>query len=112
MDLVTFKKIALGLLIGFSGWLCTSCTTADRHFWYPIKLKSVECASGFKGEVYVMTNSIGWRSWPYFLNPATMREVELGTDCTMETIRELPKHESYPQRKLTAEQRKYVIEGF
>lgn len=94
-------------------FLMIGCTPSEPNFWYPKALKVVHCA-GFSGEVYLMTNNRGWRSWPYYLDPSDMKEVELGADCTMKTIKRLPTYE-YRERpirpKLTEEQRKYIVEG-
>ena len=82
-------------------------------FWYPKALKQVNCG-GFSGEVYQMTHTRGWRSWPYYLDPSDMREVELGADCTMKIIKKFPtyKYRERPIRpKLTEEQRKYIVDG-
>jgi len=88
------------------------CAPADRHFWYPIELSQATCIN-FTGEVYWMTNSIGWSSAPYILEKSVKKRITLGMDCVFRTIRKLPKHE-WPrvQDKLTDEQRAYLVEGF
>ncbi|MCP3703191.1 MAG: hypothetical protein GY954_09725 [Alteromonas sp.] len=89
----------------------TACGKKEPHFWYPIKLKYANCTT-FKGDVYLMTNSVGWRSWPYHLDLADKTEIELPADCTIKTIRELPKHKKPVIPKLTDEQKEYRIDGF
>ncbi len=84
---------------------------ADRHFWYPIALHNASCST-FNGDVYLMSNSIGWRNWPYFLEVSTKRPITLGSDCTYRKIRSLPKLKGEIQKKLNKEQRQYIIEGF
>lgn len=105
-----FKKTALLLAVVWSV-LLVGCSPADRHFWYPVTLKYATCGT-FKGEIYVMENSIGWRSWPYYLEKNTKKEIELGTDCIFRTIRHLHKPGPPIQKHLTSEQREYLIEGF
>ena len=83
----------------------------DRHFWYPVELKEASCPA-FKGEVYLMTNSVGWRNWPYYLDKADKAEVTLGSNCVLKTIRTLPKYEGHIDVQLNDEQKQYLIEGF
>ena len=94
--------------------LITACSPNEPNFWYPKSLKQVSCANGLIGEVYLMTNSRGWRSWPYYLDPSDNKEIELGTDCTMKTIKKFTtyKYSERPIRpKLNKEQRSHIIEG-
>jgi len=106
------SKLAVGRMIVTSALillLALGCSEPDR-FWYPVYLKSAECST-FKGEVYIMTNSTSWRSWPYFLEKETKREIELGTDCTFRKIKDLPKPKPEVRNLLNDEQLKYLIEG-
>ena len=84
-------------------------------FWYPIKALDVICGS-FQGEVYDMTHSYSWRSYPYYLEIATTKEIVLGTDCIIRTGYDLPKHKlhitSTIRARLSQEQRQYIVEGF
>ena len=89
--------------------LCCGCSDRDR-FWYPISLKKADC-SRFTGEIYVMKNSVSWRSWPYFLERSTKQEIELGTDCVFRKIKDLPNPDRMTRVKLNAEQREYLVEG-
>ena len=105
-------------LILFSLIVLVGCGIDQKRFWYPIVLKEVTCST-FKGEVYLMTHTRLWRSWPYYLDPTDKREIELGSDCTMKVIRRLPIHKLslYEKGKiqietlLTDEQRQFMIEG-
>lgn len=83
---------------------------ADRHFWYPVNLSHATCTN-FTGEVYFMTNSIGWRSWAYIIEKDTKKEITLGSDCVFRTIRKLLVHKMDIQDHLTSEQVEYLIEG-
>lgn len=106
------KQIAVTSLLVCSVIFISGCSPADRHFWYPVKLMHVKCTN-YEGEVYLMTNSIGWRSWPYHLEKSSKKEINLMSDvCVYKTIRELPVHEMRVQDMLTAEQREYIVEGF
>jgi len=91
--------------------LSIGCAPADRPFWYPVKLKEASCGS-YSGEVYLMTNSIGWRSWPYYIDKDSKSEIEIGSGCVLITIRDLPEHKRNIQDHLTNEQKEYLVEGF
>ena len=104
--LISKALLAVILTVGL-----VACAPADRHFWYPVSLKYATCST-FKGEIYIMTNSRGWRSWPYILDRATKAEITLGSDCTLRSIRKLPVHKRKIQDHLTPEQKEYLVEGF
>ena len=89
----------------------TGCGNDNKKFWYPVALKEVTCSS-WKGEVYLMTNTIIWRSWPYYIDIKDNREIELGTDCVMKVIRKLPEHNRNEiiETLLTDEQRQFIRE--
>lgn len=99
------------VLMTLSAALILGCAPADRHFWYPIALFNANCLT-FSGDVYLMDNSIGWRSNSYILEVSTKKEITLGDDCTIRKLRDLPKHRRNVQGKLTDEQKEYLIEGF
>jgi hypothetical protein len=106
------NRIAATALLACLAIFSSGCAPADRHFWYPVKLMHVKCTN-YEGDVYLMTNSIGWRSWPYTLDKASKREINLMSDiCVYKTIRELPVHKRRVQDMLTAEQKQYIVEGF
>jgi hypothetical protein len=109
VEIIKMNKIAK--------WACTLTLLGmlagcgERYFWYPVALKEVTCSS-YKGELYLMKNSVGWRSWPYYLDPVDKREVELGTGCVKKTLRELPSYSDNVEYQLNEEQRKYLVDGF
>jgi len=102
--------LTLVLFLGFG------CEREERHyFWYPVRLQQAKCGS-YEGEVYLMTNSLGWRSEPYYLDKELKREIQLGSDCVLISIREFPEYEyqynTDMENKLTAEQKEFLVEGF
>ena len=103
-------KILLVVCVGLFG-----CAKEDHHFWYPIALKSASCGT-FEGDVYVMTNSVGWRSWVYTLDPTDNTEIELPSTCTFKLKRSMPTYkasrEQNVRQQLNKEQRAHVVEGF
>ena len=103
------KKI---FLLCFSLAILVGCGNEQKRFWYPIALKEVTCST-FKGEVYLMTHTRLWRSWPYYLDRSDKREIELGSDCTMKVIRRLPIHNRNKdiETLLTDEQRQFMVGG-
>lgn len=87
------------------------CGPQDRHFWYPVELMNAQCGA-FEGDVYRMTNSVGWRSYPYFLEVSTKREITLNQACVFRSIRKLPVFKRDIEKSLTDEQRSHLINGF
>lgn len=87
----------------------------DRHFWYPVKKLEANCST-YKGEVYLMINSVGWRTWPYYLHIASRTELMLGADCTFRVVANYGKHKARGNRsiesQLTDLQRNNIIGGF
>ncbi len=96
----------------FIALLVSGCSRdPDMYFWYPVKLMDATCGT-FTGEIYLMENSFGWRSWPYLLEKKTKLEIQLGTDCTFRTVKLLPVHKKVLRIYLTDEQVQYLVEGF
>lgn len=83
----------------------------ERHFWYPIELFDVKCEL-YEGEVYRMTNSRGWRSYPYYLSRETKSEIILSESCIFISKRKLIEYERNIEERLNEEQKEYLIEGF
>jgi hypothetical protein len=111
--LCRMKKFIILVLV----LLCTSCLKKDdRHFWYPILLVHVDCGSSFSRDVYVMTNSVGWRSNPFVIDASDKKEISIGDNCVSKHIRNLPVHKSTKtlsiEDQLTVEQKEYMIVGF
>ena len=96
-------------------FMATGCAKVDDHFWYPVSLKTAICLS-FKGDVYVMTNSVGWRSWVYTLDPKENIELELPATCVFKVIRAMPEYKANRKQnireQLNDEQRAHIVEGF
>jgi hypothetical protein len=88
-------------------------TSRVDYFWYPIELEQVTCPA-YKGTVYKMMNSKGWRSWTYYLDASYMYEVDLPATCVFVTIKKYPIYEcaDRSRSKLTDEQKVLIIEGF
>jgi len=88
----------------------------DARFWYPISKISADCPS-MSGEFYLLTNTIGWRSWPYVLDPSDGKEIQLSQNCTTKTLTRFPELaggqlSGYDRTRLTTEQQNFVIDGF
>ena len=95
--------------------LFLSACTRGVGFWYPVKALDITC-DNFQGKVYEMTHSHSWRSWPYFLEIATGKEIILVADCIIRTDYDLRKHKlniiSSVRARLSQEQQQYIVEGF
>lgn len=90
--------------------IMVGCAPAERNFWYPVERLQAICP-GYGFDVLRMTNSVTWRSWPYFYEPAKRTEITLGSACSLISIEQYPKHKYRVESKLTPFQQENIVEG-
>ncbi len=108
-----YKKLSILILCVL---FFTGCDRAEKDsFWYPIENLQAICSgriSAFRVDVLKMTNSTGWRSWPYYIDIETKKEVSFEyASCVFVSIKKFD--EGFKNRNdLSDFQKEYLIEGF
>ena len=105
-----YKKLSILILCVL---FFTGCDTPKKDsFWYPKEKLQVTCSGVIKLDVLKMTNTTGWRSWPYYLDIETKKEVSFEyANCVYVSIEKFD--EGFQNRNdLSDFQKEYLIEGF
>jgi len=98
-------KLSLVLTV----FILSGCEKLDK-FWYPVEVIKITCGNtiieGFK-----MKHSVGWRSWPYYIDNQK-HELEItGNCCIIESVDKLNILKYDNRDNLSQIQKQYIIEG-